>query len=419
MPSNNDKWRQQAKHYGVYLLMVGLFVASMYLIFAPRADRTEAEQGTGFNTDIPEPKEADIVGSKKTAYELEQARQQQMQKMQTLEEYAFALGHEEAPATTTPQMSHIDQSARTQPSGTLRRRSSFDASQSAYRDIHSTLGSFYESPAQENEAEHLREQIETLKASLAQQQTEQPTYEEQLALMEKSYQLAAKYMPQKSSPQSADQARDKNRKAKVTPVGMVTRTEVSSLPQPRTDSATIARLSQPRNHVFHTAVGSETPAAKNTIRACIHDDQTLTDGQSIRLRLLEPMRAGGVVLPRNTLITGNGTLQGERLAITISVLEFEGTILPVEITVYDNDGQSGIYIPGSMEVNAVKEVAANLGQNLGTTVSISNQSAGDQLLAEIGKGAIDGVSQYVTKKMRTVKVHLKAGYQVFLYQPED
>ena len=63
----------------------------------------------------------------------------------------------------------------------------------------------------------------------------------------------------------------------------------------------------------------------------------------------------------------------------------------MELAVYDNDGQGGIFIPGSMEANAVREVAANLGQNLGTSISITNQSAGDQLLSELGKGAIQGV----------------------------
>ena len=34
----------------------------------------------------------------------------------------------------------------------------------------------------------------------------------------------------------------------------------------------------------------------------------------------------------------------------------------------------------------------------------------------LGKGLIQGTSQYIAKKMRTVKVHLKAGYRVMLYQ---
>ena len=66
-------------------------------------------------------------------------------------------------------------------------------------------------------------------------------------------------------------------------------------------------------------------------------------------------------------------------------MEHNGTIIPVELTVHDNDGQAGIFIPSSMEASAAKEMAANLGQNLGTSISITNQSARDQLLSEVMK----------------------------------
>ena len=82
------------------------------------------------------------------------------------------------------------------------------------------------------------------------------------------------------------------------------------------------------------------------------------------------MRVGRYVLPRNSLVTGEGRIQGERLGIGIIQVEHDGIIIPVELAVYDNDGQEGIFIPGSMEANAAKEVAANLGQNLGTSVAI-------------------------------------------------
>ena len=45
--------------------------------------------------------------------------------------------------------------------------------------------------------------------------------------------------------------------------------------------------------------------------------------------------------------------------------------------------------------------------------------AGAQLTADLGKGLIQGTSQYFAKKMRTVKVHLKAGYKVLLYQSDN
>ena len=45
--------------------------------------------------------------------------------------------------------------------------------------------------------------------------------------------------------------------------------------------------------------------------------------------------------------------------------------------------------------------------------------AGAQIASDLGKGVIQGVSQYVTKKMRTVKVTLKAGHRLLLHSPEQ
>ncbi|MBD4334499.1 conjugative transposon protein TraM, partial [Xanthomonas citri pv. citri] len=91
--------------------------------------------------------------------------------------------------------------------------------------------------------------------------------------------------------------------------------------------------------------------ARNTIRACVHGDQTVISGQSVRLRLLEAMCVGRYVLPRDTLLTGEGRIQGERLGIEILQVEYDGNVIPVELTVLDSDGQAGIFIPGSTEAN--------------------------------------------------------------------
>lgn len=81
---------------------------------------------------------------------------------------------------------------------------------------------------------------------------------------------------------------------------------------------------------------------------------------------------------------------------------------------YDSDGQLGIYIPGSMEMTAVKEITGNMGQNLGSSINITQQSAGNQLLSDLGRGLIQGTSQYISKKAREIKVSLKADYRIFL-----
>lgn len=162
---------------------------------------------------------------------------------------------------------------------------------------------------------------------------------------------AAKYMPQNqgqpftgqlavaTAAESKPTEAYKNGKAQVNTVGQVHERVVSGLSQPMSDSAFVAEYSKERNMGFHTAVGTAAQTEKNTIRACIHDNQTVTDGQAVRLRLLEPMRAGETVIPQNALVTGMGKIQGERLGISITSLEYRGMIIPVELTVVDGDGQ--------------------------------------------------------------------------------
>ena len=422
--ANALKRKEQIKKILVYGGMVMLCLVSFYFIFKPSKEQVQAEQQkVGFNAELPDPRGAGIEADKIAAYELEDMRVKQEQKMRTLEDFtAMTTDDEEEEVVEIPEEPRYTGGGSSYRSGSSSRSNSFSTSTSAYNDINATLGSFYEEPREDPEKEALKVELEELKQSMAQQQNSQPTYADQVALLEKSYELAAKYMPGGTAATSEGAAEEvetttRSGKAKAQPVGHVTTPVVSALAQPVSDSVMIARMAQSVGSGFHTAVG-EAPkqTARNTIKACVHGDQTIISGQSVRLRLLEAMRVGKYVLPRNTLITGEGSIKGERLDIEILQVEHNGTIIPVELTVHDNDGQAGIVIPGSMEASAAKEMAANLGQNLGTSISITNQSAGDQLLSEVGRGAIQGVSQYISKKMREEKVHLKSGYTLMLYQ---
>lgn len=424
------KRRQTVKKYLVFALMFLVFAACMWFIFAPSdSDREMKERQEGFNTELPDPRNAGIVDDKMTAYEQESMRNKREEKLRTLEELTSsgtdsntASAPDASPPDGVPSDMVIVDDNTGRPVENASRGGAYSSSHNAYRHINETLGSFYEQPKEDPEKEAMRDEIELLRQSAAQQQPVAGTsYAEQVALLEKSYALAAKYMPNGESNREKQREAyepDDGRKVKAVPVGRVSVQVVSSLAQPVSDSMMLARLSEPRNFGFNTAVGSAASSDKNTISVCVHGDQTVISGQSVRLRLLEPMRVGRHELPRNALLTGDCRIQGERLNISISQVEYSGNIIPVELSVYDNDGQPGIFIPGSMEANAAREMAANMGQNLGTTISITNQSAGDQLLSEFGKGAIQGVSQYISKKMRQEKVRLKSGHTLMLYQKQ-
>ena len=201
---------------------------------------------------------------------------------------------------------------------------------------------------------------------------------------------------------------------KAEPVSGVQQLVVSALPQPLTDSAFIA------DYGAKGTTGSILPSARRGCRKEHHrrlragrpDDNGRSDGKAAAAG------ADAGVWTDNTkeyAPCGMARLQGERLEIGIISLEHQGNIIPVELAVYDSDGQAGIFVPGSMETDAAKEIGANMGSSLGSSINISTD-AGAQLASDLGKGVIQGVSQYISKKMRTVRVHLKSGYRVLLYQ---
>lgn len=421
------KQMQQRKKLLVYPLMGLLFLGSMWLIFAPSDKKDEGGETVGaFNADIPLPENDGIIGDKRKAYEQAQVEKKQADKVRSLQDFAFAADN----GTDEVEMELPDSEPEREPfrdySGSSRGKG-VNSSTVAYRDINRQLGTFYETPKVDAEKEELKKQVEELTARLDAQQGQVGGIDEQVALMEKSYELAAKYMGQNGQagqsgvivqvPVTGQSTGQGTGKPAVT-VQAARQQTVSGLQQPMSDAEFMRAYSQPRNYGFNTAVGSGYAMGKNTIRACIHQDQTIMDGQTVKLRLLEPLQAGNLVIPQNALVSGTGKVQGERLDIVVSSIEYRGNLLPVELAVYDSDGQKGLSVPSSLEQEAAKEALANIGGGLGTSISFA-QSAGQQIAMDLTRGVMQGGSQYLAKKFRTVKVHLKAGYELMLYAKQQ
>lgn len=414
------KQLQQRKKLMVYPLMGLLFLGSMWLIFAPSEEREVNRDTVGaFNADIPLPENDGIIGDKRKAYEQAQAERRQAEKVRSLEDFAFS---EESDADGV-EMELPDSEPEREPFRDYSGNGGSRSSVAAYRDINRKLGSFYEEPKVDGEKEELKRQVEELTAKLEERERQAGGIDDQVALMEKSYELAAKYMGQNGQDGATVQtpATVQNGNGLGQPAVAVQAARertVSGLQQPLSDAEFMRRYSQPRNYGFNTAVGSGYALGKNTIAACIHQDQTVMDGQQVKLRLLEPLQAGNLTIPRNTVVSGTGKVQGERLDITVSSVQYQGNILPVELAVYDNEGMKGLCIETSLEREAAKEAMANIGGGLGTSISFA-RSAGQQVAMDITRGLMQGGSQYLAKKFRTVKVHLKAGDPLMLYAKQQ
>ena len=403
---------QQRRKMIVFPLMFLAFAGCMYLIFAPSGkEDVNVESVGGFNADIPLPAEDGIIADKQKAYEQAMLNRKQQDKIQSLQDFGFT-GDDEA---EEPQ-AEIDLMPEEDPKP---QRGGGVSSAYAYRDINRQLSTFYETPPVDEEKEDLKRQVAELTDRLQQQQNATPTADDQMALLEKSYELAAKYMNGgQGQVAQVPVTGGIDRKPDAVAVQAIRETTVSGLQQPMSDADFIRAYSQPRNYGFNTAVGTGYAMGRNTIAACIHQDQTLTDGQAVKLRLLEPMQAGNIVVPKNTLVAGTAKVQGERLDILVSSIEYAGNIIPVELAVFDTDGQKGLSVPSSMEQEAFNEAMANIGSGLGTSISFA-RSAGQQVAMDVTRGLLQGTSGYLAKKFRTVKVKLKAGYKVMLYAKQQ
>ena len=281
----------------------------------------------------------------------------------------------------------------------------------AYRHINRTLDNLYVSGTYDPEKEELKRRIEELERRRSiPEPAAGNTVEEKMALMEKSYELAARYGS--GQPEHVRPAGDERERKAARPVRRMQPQAVSSLSRPSGEG----ELAGERNTGFHTPVGKTLTSERNTIEACIHGTQTVSDGQALRIRLLEPMVVDDRFIPKGTVVTGGTRIQGERLDILVTSVEYKGTLLPVELEVYDSDGLQGIPVPNSMEYDAAREIAANMGGSMNSSINISTD-AGAQIASDLGKGVIQGVSQYVTKRMRTVKITLKAGHRLLLHSP--
>lgn len=151
------------------------------------------------------------------------------------------------------------------------------------------------------------------------------------------------------------------------------------------------------------------PSRPNVVAAVVNDDQVLLSGGTIGLRLTEETNMNGVVLPRNTLLSGVVSIAGERLGVTVNSVRVGQVLYPLSLAVYDQDGLPGIRIPDALQREVAKQSADQAVSTLGATASLD-----PSLGAQAANAGIQAARTLFSKKVRTVRVTVKAGYAVFL-----
>lgn len=149
----------------------------------------------------------------------------------------------------------------------------------------------------------------------------------------------------------------------------------------------------------------------NSIAAVVPEDQTLTAGMTIALRITDSIRVGGRVLPAGQLVYGTVTLNNDRMLVHVGSLREERNLYNTDWQVVDLDGLPGIHIPGILGRDVAKQ-SADQGVNALNVMTL-NPSLG----AQAAGAGIQAAKTFLGRKVRQVRVTVRAGYQVLLRNP--
>ena len=146
----------------------------------------------------------------------------------------------------------------------------------------------------------------------------------------------------------------------------------------------------------------------NAVKAVIHEEQVLVNGAVIKLRLLQDIFINHHKIPAGNFVYGIVSLNGERLQIQINSIRHENNLFNIKMEVHDMDGLPGIYIPG----NITRDVAKQTTNNNLQLIELSTMDP--SLKAQAASAGMNAAKSLLSKKVKLVKVKIKAGYKVLL-----
>lgn len=147
---------------------------------------------------------------------------------------------------------------------------------------------------------------------------------------------------------------------------------------------------------------------QTAVQAIIPETQTLVSGATVRLQLASDIYINGIMVTKDQFIYGMASLNGERLMIHITTIRHQNNILPVDLSVYDLDGMEGVFVPGAITRDVVRQSGDQAIQSM--SLATLNPSLG----AQAASAGIQAAKALFGKKAKLVKITVKSGYRVLL-----
>lgn len=174
----------------------------------------------------------------------------------------------------------------------------------------------------------------------------------------------------------------------------------------------VKRIRQSSDY-FHTL--SENDPQPDLIKAIIDEDIKAVDGSRVRLRLLDDVEIGEIIMRKGSYIYAEMSgFGGQRVKGNIKSILYDDRIMKVSLSLYDTDGLEGLYVPASQFRETSKDVASGA---MSSNMSMNQGSYGNSL-SQWGMQAVQNAYQRTTsalgKSIRKNSAKLKYGTFVYL-----
>ncbi|MDR2774262.1 MAG: conjugative transposon protein TraM [Tannerella sp.] len=166
-----------------------------------------------------------------------------------------------------------------------------------------------------------------------------------------------------------------------------------------------------KSDAFHTLTGDR---KQSFITAILDEAQTVVDGSRIRIRLLDDIFIGDLLFSKGSCLYGLVSgFSAQRVHVSVTSVLYGDCILKTQLSIYDNDGIKGLYVPDSDFRDMMRQAGSQIASSSNINVN-SNQNVMQQMMSQAGNDFYRSVTRAVSARIRQNKAKLKYASQIYL-----
>ena len=174
---------------------------------------------------------------------------------------------------------------------------------------------------------------------------------------------------------------------------------------------------------FHTVAAPDNAAEAKLIRAMIDQTTKAKEGTRLRFKLLDDVTVSGTKLKKGTYLYGTVTgFSSQRVKATITSILAGDRFIKVKLSVFDNDGMEGFYVPESSFRDFVKDAGSNVVQqdiNIESDGGYGSGISGEAIALQALQNIYNSATSALSSSIRKNKAKIKYNTIVYLINSDD